>query len=318
MSTAPETLRSYWHPVAKASDVGEQPLAVRLLDERVVLYRTSDEVVAFEDLCIHRGVRLSLGSVKEGNLTCAYHGWTYGPTGECIHVPSLPAGRRIPSKARTKKYRTDERYGLVWVCLDEPRLPIPVFPQPDFPEYGANSTASFIVQFDWSVNAARMTENSMDHSHFPFVHAGVLGDPARPLYPDVEVDLRDDGMSYAIHNHANNTIRYYHLTLPFTLEIAVVSIDDASKRAAQLFPVCPVSSRESRHWFISVRDHDLDVPTEQLIERDNSIFFQDQTIVEHQHPEELPIDITEELHLKGTDKAALEYRKMLGGIGVEW
>ena len=40
-------------------------------------------------------------------------------------------------------------------------------------------------------------------------------------------------------------------------------------------------------------------------------------IVENQRPEELPLDLTEELHVKGPDGIALAYRRMLREIGVD-
>jgi phenylpropionate dioxygenase-like ring-hydroxylating dioxygenase large terminal subunit len=312
-------LRAFWHPVATADKVTDRPYAVELLGERVVLYRAGGDVVAFRDLCIHRGVRLSIGSVEGENLVCAYHGWTYGPSGACVRIPSQPADAAIPRKARTIRYHAAERHGLIWVCLaDEPAAPLPEFPQPGFPRMGEPGTDWFLVEFEWDVNPARMTENSMDHTHFPFIHPGVLGDPERPIYPDVQVELLDDGMRYVIPNHGNNSTRHYRLTLPFTLEISVVDGADPDKRASMLFPSCPIASRRTRHWFISVRNYDLAVPNEQLIERDVGVVLQDRVIVENQFPEELPIDIREELHLKRADLPALEYRRLLHKIGVEW
>ena len=41
------------------------------------------------------------------------------------------------------------------------------------------------------------------------------------------------------------------------------------------------------------------------------IFAQDRVIVESQRPEELPVDLSEELHLKGPDGGTLQYRRML-------
>lgn len=314
-----EVLRSYWYPVAKSADVGEQPYPVRLLDEHLVLYRTPDELVAFEDLCIHRGVRLSLGSVENGQITCAYHGWTYAPSGECVRIPSNLPGRRIPRKARVKKYRSEECYGLIWVCLEEPSPKLPRFPRDGWPEFGVDGTRSVILEFDWGVNAARMTENSMDHSHFPFVHPGILGDPDQPQYPDVKVHQSEDGLTYSIPNHANDTVRHYRLTVPFTLEISVEHGSDGRNKVSQLFTCCPVSATHTRHWFVSIRNFDLNPATDdEFVDRANNVFFQDRMIVENQHPEELPIDITEELHLRGPDKAALEYRRLLGRIGVGW
>ena len=44
---------------------------------------------------------------------------------------------------------------------------------------------------------------------------------------------------------------------------------------------------------------------------------QDRAIVENQRPEELPLDLTEELHIKGPDAPALQYRKIMGELDVE-
>ena len=44
---------------------------------------------------------------------------------------------------------------------------------------------------------------------------------------------------------------------------------------------------------------------------------QDLVIIENQRPEELPLDLSEELHVKGPDAIALEYRRFLAELGVE-
>src|SRR5262245_55763119 len=126
---ADQVLRHYWHPVAAAAELAEQPLATRLLGERLVLFRAGARVVALDDLCIHRGTALSLGWVAGDRLVCAYHGWEYAPDGSCVRIPALPAGREIPRKACVRAYPVQERYGLLWVCLDEPRGALPHFPE---------------------------------------------------------------------------------------------------------------------------------------------------------------------------------------------
>ena len=313
-----DVLRRYWHPVARSVDVTDRPLGVRLLEQPVVLYRANGQVNAFEDLCLHRGTRLSLGRTEGENLICAYHGWEYAPSGKAVHIPALQPGRPIPPKARVAVYAADERYGLVWVCLEDPVAPIPDFPAAGFPGYESPGTHTFMLEFEWKVNAARMTENSMDHSHFPFVHPGILGDPSRPLYADVEIEVLEDGLSYVIENHGNNSIRHYRLTFPFTLEISVYDKDDPSLKWAQLFPCCPISPSETRHWFVAVRNYDVEKSNAERMEGDRDIILQDRRIVENQFPEELPMDMTEELHLRGPDRPALEYRRMLAKMGVEW
>jgi hypothetical protein len=57
---------------------------------------------------------------------------------------------------------------------------------------------------------------------------------------------------------------------------------------------------------------------EQLGERAATIAEQDRHIVEAQRPAELPLDLSEELHLKGPDGPAVEYRRRLRQLGISW
>jgi phenylpropionate dioxygenase-like ring-hydroxylating dioxygenase large terminal subunit len=86
-------LADSWHPVARSVEVATAPVSVTLLGRRVVLWRTpSDAVVAAPDRCPHREAPLSAGTVDDGCLKCAYHGWTFGDEGKCVVVPSANEG----------------------------------------------------------------------------------------------------------------------------------------------------------------------------------------------------------------------------------
>ncbi len=183
-----DALRQYWHPVARAGEIDTQPVAAQLLDERIVLYRLGEDIVALRDLCVHRGTPLSLGWVDDdGTVVCRYHGWEYDSTGACTRIPSLPPEGRIPPKARVPSYRTEIRYGLVWVSLvDEPNHPIP-----DYPAYDDESMVTTLYHdYRWTANSARVIENVLDYTHFPWVHEGLLGDRNHPVYPEIH----DDGL----------------------------------------------------------------------------------------------------------------------------
>lgn len=78
-----EILSGFWYPVAWSHDVGITPVAATLLDEELVIYRTSHGVVVAKDICLHRGSRLTLGRLEGDELVCAYHGWRYGVDGYC-------------------------------------------------------------------------------------------------------------------------------------------------------------------------------------------------------------------------------------------
>jgi phenylpropionate dioxygenase-like ring-hydroxylating dioxygenase large terminal subunit len=60
----------FWYPVAHSREATDKPLATRLLDERVVVYRLSDGSVPAARYCYHREVPLSLGHVKGDEIIC--------------------------------------------------------------------------------------------------------------------------------------------------------------------------------------------------------------------------------------------------------
>ncbi len=186
-------LRRYWHPVAYSSEVADAPAPVRLLEHRLVLVRLAGELVCFRDLCIHRGTPLSLGWVDGDELICAYHGWSNNRTGACTRIPALQDGRSIPSRARVDRYLVEERYGLIWVCLETPAIGIPAFPEFDDPAYAV----TYYPPLEWRCSAARHTENTVDAAHFAWVHEGILGDRNHPEIPDFEINRHGEELRYA-------------------------------------------------------------------------------------------------------------------------
>lgn len=91
-------LASYWYPVAFSHEVSEKPIAVQLLDERLVLYRLANgKVTAARDLCLHRGVPLSMGLLEGDALVCAYHGFRYDGEGRCVCIRHTREGQFLPS-----------------------------------------------------------------------------------------------------------------------------------------------------------------------------------------------------------------------------
>jgi phenylpropionate dioxygenase-like ring-hydroxylating dioxygenase large terminal subunit len=73
----------------------------------------------------------------------------------------------------------------------------------------------------------------------------------------------------------------------------------------------PVGPRSTRSFWFVARNYALDVPDASFLDFEAAILEQDKPIVESQRPEELPIDLSAELHIKGIDRVALEYRRWL-------
>src|SRR5699024_9976027 len=70
--------RNYWYPIQWANEIGNKPVPIQLLGEKIVLVRDKEEIYGLHDRCPHRGVPLSMARRQyEGTLSCAYHGWTF-------------------------------------------------------------------------------------------------------------------------------------------------------------------------------------------------------------------------------------------------
>jgi hypothetical protein len=76
----------------------------------------------------------------------------------------------------------------------------------------------------------------------------------------------------------------------------------------------PIEAKRTRYYLFSSRNFALDQPDDHFRELIHTIMEQDHVIVETQRPEELPLDLSEELHLRGPDAGTLAYRKLLGEI----
>jgi len=69
-----------WHPVASWQQLEAAPvLGTRLLGEDIVVWRCGDQALVWQDLCIHRGTRLSLGKTDGETLICPYHARPHPP-----------------------------------------------------------------------------------------------------------------------------------------------------------------------------------------------------------------------------------------------
>jgi len=207
------SLEQHWHPIAPAGEIDGQPRQYMLLGQRLVAFRDAEDAVVFKDVCIHRGAELSGGWIDGGRLTCPYHGWQYDRTGACVHIPSLPDGATIPSKARAIKYNTREAYGLVWVAMAERAAAFPEWPEDAWknPAYHV-----FMVgDYTWDTSAGRAVENAMDFSHFNFVHKGFTELADGPVIKNHGVTQTEHGLSYEYDDGAR--LRQYTLHFPFVL-----------------------------------------------------------------------------------------------------
>ncbi|MGH2856723.1 MAG: Rieske 2Fe-2S domain-containing protein [Solirubrobacteraceae bacterium] len=320
-------LRRCWHPVAFAHELSDAPRRAGLLGEDIVIWRDSSGMPhALADLCIHRGTALSLGRVVGDQLMCPYHGWRYGTDGACKAIPQLADPSRVPGKARVPAYRCVERYGTIWVAVDEPRWELPDVPELESPEW----TVVRAGPYEWSSDSSRQLENFTDFGHFPWVHPGLLGDPERPVVPRHTVEADGHILRYEIvRPEATNSDDFpvfgneqtqaperrsrYQLHLPYTIVLRLGWGGEAGM--VYFFSSQPIDENHCAGYVTIARNYDHEQPASVLQEFEDTIFNQDQVVVESQRPERVPFDLAAELHLK-FDAVAVAYRRAMRREGL--
>ena len=180
-------LRRAWFPVARLQDL-DAPRAATLLGEG---WRSSvpsragggdlDPVSppglqSLDRLGRGRGNRLPVPRLAVARLR--------------RRLPARPVPRprdAIPSKARVRAYPVQERWGLVWTCLDEPANDLPVLPELE----GLGLTFACSQEIPQLCGIAAATENFSDVAHFPFVHRLSMGEIAHEVPP---LEVRREGV----------------------------------------------------------------------------------------------------------------------------
>src|SRR5216684_6797167 len=75
-------IRNAWYIAAWADELQEKPLARRICNDPIVLFRDpGGQPAALVDRCCHRSAPLSLGEVVAEGIQCGYHGLTFDGSG---------------------------------------------------------------------------------------------------------------------------------------------------------------------------------------------------------------------------------------------
>jgi phenylpropionate dioxygenase-like ring-hydroxylating dioxygenase large terminal subunit len=192
-----------------------------ILDQSIVVVRTEDMgVVAFQNACRHRGVKVAIGhGTCESGFTCPFHGWCYGPDGTNTGVPrrrsfephNLEAGDLDLTPVRCETWG-----GCAWINLDDDAPPLRTCLEPFATSLDAWKVESLRVEWWYAcrlpVNWKLAIEAFVEAYHVPQAHPQLViptrygrreGEPFdRAGY--IEADIRylremSDGMAGMVH-----------------------------------------------------------------------------------------------------------------------
>ncbi len=317
-------LSNFWYPIALAKDIEDKPFKVRLLDEDLVVYRTSTGFVVAKDLCVHRGSPLSYRWIEGDEIVCGYHGYRYNPEGRCTLVPSHPDWKP-PSKLCLKIYLHEERYGVIWACLSG--QPANVIPDWDM-EWNDKDFRWFSWgPIIWECSAGRAIENFIDNAHFSFIHRSTFGQASSAeMGSEYELTSFEHGLvmdfdylagnphdspiqgTDQIQRHMTRTLNY-----PFFTR-SRIQYPEGREHIIHII-ITPVSARKSQFLFLFSRNFDHHVPVEELLTWEKKILLEDRNFIESQKPEEIPLDLSEEVHVRA-DKSSVAMRRWMIKIGL--
>ena len=286
-------LRNYWYVVMPSDEVpADRPIAIRRMGEDLVVWRDAEgKVHVMEDRCAHRGARLSLGKVREGELVCWYHGWRYDRAGQCNFIPSEGGACELAKSARVKVYPAEEHGGLVFAYFSsDGRAPH----EPCLNPYELESEEwnGFIVRHHWKgVPWFRALENLADPLHGPFLHAGTYTLGRTKGHQDtIDVKKNSDGSHY-IGRKSQALVNFdyteYHFPNWFRLDIPYPWSAGPGGPMRILVFLCPedagatrvymVRKRKIRGWKFAIWRFLWQVRLErkmwQVIDQDEAILF---------------------------------------------
>ena len=325
LATQHPVFRRFWYPTLALADLATGPKPFTLLGEGIVLWLTADGTpAALEDRCPHRQAKLSVDSqVVNDALACGYHGWQFGASGACLHVPQMPE-LKPGARSAARSFHCQARYGFAWVCLDE-------HPLRDIPHVRHSDDPSFRQIFeyaeDWDANFLRVGENALDVGHVSFVHRATFGDEAKPATPRLHLQPLEDGVNFRCTLPvANRADQQRNLRIAETETVRQVDIRwlmPASFILHFTYPngliheICgfatPIDDHRCRRiQFVFRSDTEADAPAENVAAFDRSVAVEDRRILES-CPADYPLDPAAEAHMI-LDRPSLVMRQQLRAL----
>ena len=220
-------IRNAWYVAAWADEVSDKPMARRICNEPVVLYRdASGKAAALTDMCCHRGAPLHMGKVVEQGIECGYHGLVFGTDGACVRIPGQD---RIPERS----FPLVEQDAFLWIWMGDPTKadPASIVSYPwhnDTVNWPHKHTMYYI-----KAAAMLMVDNLMDLTHLGYVHGSTIGgNPMTHVEAKMETVRTNMGLKFT---------RWMLNSLPPPTYVRAVGFKDRIDRAQMFEYIAPGS-----------------------------------------------------------------------------
>ena len=164
------------------------------LDGRVVVFRDSTGIAhVLSAWCCHVGTDLSIGTVVDDQIRCAFHHWHYNSDGRCVKTGWNEPG---PKNACLFKFPTVEKFGMIWAFNGE--SPWWSLPDCQYPDEELATEVRYDVP-PMPVDPWVVCANTPDWSHFKFVHHVLFDEEdasSRYKWTDHSMEFRLEGVMF--------------------------------------------------------------------------------------------------------------------------
>lgn len=276
---AAKLLRSYWLPIAVTDQLAKQnPLPVEVFGEKLALFRNgSGELGLIDDRCAHRGTSLSAGAdhfktagrIDKLGLRCAYHGWLYDASGQCLDQPGEPLQFKFCDKIKLKAYPVTDKYGFVWAFLGEGEAPA----LPPIDAVAREDGVRINTIGRWPCNYFQVLENMVDPVHVSVLHVNTDFDQEKfATIPTLKVEPTQWGLKTIAGRPGYE--RQVEFLFPTAVRLALPIMDPG---IALIFWAVPVSDFETlsfHSWFLPLPEGTPETEREQKVARMKKFIYE--------------------------------------------
>lgn len=169
-------IENQWYAIAPEKMVSPGKMfGLKRLGKELLIFRTTDgKWGCLEDLCSHRGVKLSAGKLKEdGCVECPFHGLRFSVSGDCTLIPANGKDKLVDERYHVRSYAIQAKHGIIYVFNGDKKLASSEVPF--FPDFLDESFVYSEIADTWDTHYSRAIENQLDVVHLPFVHHNTIG-----------------------------------------------------------------------------------------------------------------------------------------------
>lgn len=192
-------IKNQWYAIMESKEVRNKPVGITRMNEKLVLWRNkSKQLSCIYDQCCHRGASLALGCIKDDDIECPFHGFTYNDKGNVTLIPANGKAASIPNRFKVHAYKVREAHGLIWLWYGD-QNDVTILDIPFFEELKDGFYYKTFSEV-WDVHYTRAIENQLDVVHVPFVHDTTIGKGGRTIVNGPVVKWDKNLMTFYVNN----------------------------------------------------------------------------------------------------------------------